>query len=69
MKQHTSRYGYMITNQELVAHKTEIFSGSLDYLAGPFNRGGTFASSQLTMRLKLWYPGMLAAGNNLVNVS
>jgi hypothetical protein len=64
MKQHHARYGYLLTDQELVAIRRRDRAGNLDLsLRIPWSRQGTAQQPQLTVLLALWYLGMLAATN------
>ncbi|EER36952.1 conserved hypothetical protein [Histoplasma capsulatum var. duboisii H88] len=65
MKQHHARYGYIITDLELVPVRRRDNGGNLD-LAQPiaWNARGNPGNEQLTVMLALWYLGMLAAQNN-----
>jgi hypothetical protein len=59
MRQHNARYGYILTNTELVAVKRLEGSGCLAVsMAVPWTRGGV---GELSVLLALWYLGMLAA--------
>ncbi|PYI36411.1 hypothetical protein BP00DRAFT_432414 [Aspergillus indologenus CBS 114.80] len=59
MRQHNARYGYILTDTELVAVKRSEGSGRLAVsTAVPWTRGGV---GVLSVLLALWYPGMLAA--------
>ncbi|KAL2821314.1 hypothetical protein BDW59DRAFT_174282 [Aspergillus cavernicola] len=59
MRQHNARYGYILTNTELVAVKRLEGSGRLAVsTAVPWRRGGV---GELSVLLALWYLGMLAA--------
>ncbi|KAL4935871.1 hypothetical protein BDV06DRAFT_217103 [Aspergillus oleicola] len=59
MRQHNARYGYILTNTELVAVKRLEGSGHLAVsTAVPWRRGGV---GELSVLLALWYLGMLAA--------
>jgi len=64
MKQHHARYGYILTDRELVAIRRRDRDGNLDLsLRIPWSRQGTAQQPQLTVLLALWYLGMLAATN------
>lgn len=59
MRQHNARYGYNLTDTELVAVKRLEGSGRLAVSrAVPWTRGGV---GVLSVLLALWYLGMLAA--------
>lgn len=62
MKQHHARYGFVLTDRELVVFRRTDRNGHLE-LADPipFTRGSTAAQPQMTVLLALWYLGMLAA--------
>ncbi|PGH29203.1 hypothetical protein GX50_08038 [[Emmonsia] crescens] len=62
MKQHESRYGFVLTDNELVAIRRLDGNGSLE-LSTPISweNYGTAAQPRLTVMLALWYLGMLAA--------
>lgn len=62
MKQHGSRYGFVLTDIELVAIRRLDGNGSLE-LSTPISWDslGTAAQPRLTVMLALWYLGMLAA--------
>lgn len=62
MKQHSSRYGFMLTNCEFVAVKRGSTRGVL-HLADPvdWTASGTVTSPQMTVALGIWYLGMLAS--------
>ncbi|KAE8150634.1 hypothetical protein BDV25DRAFT_129397 [Aspergillus avenaceus] len=62
MKQHKARYGFLLTDRELVAIRRLDDHGNLELAEPiPFTRGGTTAQPQLTVLLALFYIGMLAA--------
>ncbi|KAJ9259421.1 hypothetical protein DTO207G8_984 [Paecilomyces variotii] len=62
MKQHNSRYGFILTNQELVVIRRLDNHGNLELAPPiPFTAGGTVAQPRMTVLLALWYLGMLAA--------
>jgi len=64
MKQHHARYGYILTDRELVAIRRRDRDGNLDLSrAIPWDSRGTAQQPRLTVLLALWYLGMLA-GNN-----
>lgn len=60
MNQHNARYGFLLTNRELVAIRRLDENGNLPI---PYTRGGTAEHSELTVLLALWYLGMLAAND------
>ncbi|OJD22676.1 hypothetical protein ACJ73_05974 [Blastomyces percursus] len=62
MKQHGSRYGFVLTDNELVAIRRLDGVGRLQ-LSTPISweSRGTAAQPRLTVMLALWYLGMLAA--------
>ncbi|EDN06288.1 predicted protein [Histoplasma mississippiense (nom. inval.)] len=65
MKQHHARYGYIITDLELVPVRRRDDVGNLDLAQPiPWNARGNPGNEQLTVMLALWYLGMLAAQNN-----
>ncbi|KGM91616.1 uncharacterized protein PADG_12300 [Paracoccidioides brasiliensis Pb18] len=68
MNQHNSRYGFLVTNQELVAIRKLDENGNLE-LAQPilWTTGGTATQPRLTVMLALWYIGMLASHDQGVN--
>lgn len=57
-----TRYGFLLTNKELVAVKRLDRDGSLS-LADPIPWGasGTEEQPRMTVLLRLWYLGLLAA--------
>lgn len=62
MKQHHSRYGFLLTDQELVVLRRLDSHGNLELAPPiPFTAGGTVAQPRMTVLLALWYLGMLAA--------
>ena len=64
MKQHHARYGYILTDRQLVAVRRQDRAGNLDLsLPIPWSRQGTAQQPALTVLLALWYLGMLAATN------
>jgi hypothetical protein len=64
MQQHHARYGYILTDRELVAIRRRDRAGNLDLsLRIPWSRQGTAQQPTLTVLLALWYLGMLAATN------
>ena len=62
MKQHQTRYGFILTDSELVVLRRMDYNGNLE-LAAPiqFGTGGIPQQPQLTVLLALWYLGMLSA--------
>ena len=59
MRQHNARYGYILTDTELVAVRRLEGNGRLAVSAAvPWTRGGV---RELSVLLALWYLGMLAA--------
>lgn len=59
MRQHNARYGYILTNTELVAVKRLEGGGRLAVSTPmPWRGGGV---GELSVLLALWYLGMLAA--------
>lgn len=64
MNQHNTRYGYIVTDQELVAIRKLDRNGNLE-LSHPilWSTGSTATQPQLTVLLALWYIGMLASQN------
>ncbi|KAK9235307.1 hypothetical protein V1525DRAFT_390612 [Lipomyces kononenkoae] len=64
MKQHHSRYGFLLTDRELVVFRRLDTNGHLELAPPvPFTIGGSAAQPRLTVLLALWYLGMLAAQN------
>ncbi|QKX55691.1 uncharacterized protein TRUGW13939_02788 [Talaromyces rugulosus] len=64
MNQHHARYGFIITDRELVAIRRLDSNGNLELSASiPWDANGTAAQPQLTVLLGLWYLGMLAAND------
>lgn len=62
MKQHHSRYGFLLTDRELLVFRRLNNTGHLELASPvPFSIGGCAAQPQLTVLLALWYLGMLAA--------
>ncbi|KAE8353788.1 hypothetical protein BDV28DRAFT_99781 [Aspergillus coremiiformis] len=62
MKQHHARYGFVITDRELVAIRRLDRNGNLELSASiPWPASGTASQPTLTMLLAIWYLGMLAA--------
>lgn len=65
MDQHDTRYGYILTDQELVAFRRIDDSGRLELAEPiPWTTSGTLEEPQLTVLLALWYQGMLASEDN-----
>ena len=61
-KQHDSRYGFLLTDRELVVLRRLDDNGNLELAPPiPFRIAGTAEQPQLTVTLALWYIGMLAA--------
>jgi hypothetical protein len=68
MNQHDSRYGFLITDRELVAIRKLDRNGNLELAQPiPWTTGGTAAQPRLTVMLALWYIGMLASHDQGVN--
>ena len=64
MIQHQARYGYLLTNQELVAIRRIDADGNLELATPiPWTATGTADAPQMTVLLGLWYLGMLASDN------
>ena len=64
MKQHHARYGFILTDRELVAIRRLDRNGNLDLSDSiPWASSGTAQNPQLTVLLGLWYLGMLAAND------
>ena len=62
MKQHRTRYGFILTDDELVAVKRLDNDGNLELSQSiQWDSNGTATQPQLTVLLALWYLGMLAA--------
>lgn len=62
MRQHRSRYGFILTDRELLVFRRTDSSGNLQLAQPiPFTTGGTATNPRLTVLLALWYLGMLAA--------
>lgn len=62
MRQHRTRYGFIITNLELVAIRRLDDHGNLELSAPiPWENQGTVQQPRLTVLMALWYLGMLAA--------
>ncbi|GAM91258.1 hypothetical protein ANO11243_093060 [Dothideomycetidae sp. 11243] len=65
MKQHSTRYGFMLTDLELVAVRRTTTPGHLELSQSiPWTEQGTVAQPRLTVALGIWYLGMLAADDN-----
>ncbi|PWY80833.1 hypothetical protein BO94DRAFT_548130 [Aspergillus sclerotioniger CBS 115572] len=64
MKQHQAKYGFLLTDRELVAVKRLDGQGKLE-LSGsiPWDIHGSEDQPRLTVLLALWYLGMLAAND------
>ncbi|KKZ64679.1 hypothetical protein EMCG_01367 [[Emmonsia] crescens] len=58
MEQHQARYGFVLTNDELIAIRRQNVELSLPI---PWATRGTVQQPRLTVLLGLWYIGMLAA--------
>ena len=68
MNQHRTKYGYIVTDQELVAIRTLDRNGNLQLSQPiPWSAAGTSTQTQLTALFSLWYLGMLASENHGVN--
>ncbi|PYH46588.1 uncharacterized protein BP01DRAFT_355583 [Aspergillus saccharolyticus JOP 1030-1] len=64
MRQHHARYGYIITDRELVAIRRLDEDGNLELSTSiPWTAKGTASEPRLTVLLGMWYLGMLAADN------
>ncbi|KAB8263533.1 hypothetical protein BDV32DRAFT_118826 [Aspergillus pseudonomiae] len=64
MKQHHARYGFIITDRELVAIRRLDRNGNLELSASiPWTTKGTTSQTRLTALLAIWYLGILAANN------
>ncbi|PGH16821.1 hypothetical protein AJ79_01465 [Helicocarpus griseus UAMH5409] len=62
MKQHKARYGFLLTDVELVVFRRLDDNGNLELApAIPFTAGGTPTQPQLTVIFALWCLGMMAA--------
>lgn len=60
MNQHGSRYGFILTDQELLAFRKLNNDGNLEIAASvPWSTQGTEDQPLLTILLALWYLGML----------
>ncbi|KAA8641648.1 uncharacterized protein ATNIH1004_011784 [Aspergillus tanneri] len=70
MKQHKTRFGYMLTDCELVAIRRLDNNGRLELSNSiPWNTSGTESHPRLTVLLALWYLGMLASDNQQWSLS
>lgn len=64
MLQHHARYGFILTDAELVAVRRLDRNGNLELSASiPWTTTGTAAQPRLTVLLGIWYLGMLASNN------
>lgn len=64
MGQHQARYGFILTDRELVVVRRLDANGYLELAPSiPFSRGGDASQPELTVLLALWYLGMLAAND------
>ncbi|KAH8801717.1 hypothetical protein F5884DRAFT_525165 [Xylogone sp. PMI_703] len=64
MRQHSTRYGFILTDRELVAIRRLDNNGRLELSEPiPWTTRGTSQQPQLTVLLALWYLGMLASEN------
>ncbi|KAK2766640.1 hypothetical protein FQN54_005951 [Arachnomyces sp. PD_36] len=62
MKQHTARYGFLLTNAELVVFQRLDANGNLQLAASiPYNSGGAPGYPQMTVIFALFCLGMMAA--------
>lgn len=62
MNQHHTRYGYVLTDRELVVIRKRNEQGDLEVSTPiPWATQGTAANPRLTVLLALWHLGMLAA--------
>ena len=65
MKQHGTRYGFIVTDQEFMAVKQVDKKGNLKIShAIPWTASGTMEEPQLTVSLALWYLGVLGSDEN-----
>lgn len=65
MEQNQTRYGFVLTNVELVAiHRTNKAGHLESSNPVPWTAYGSEEGPQLTVLLILWYIGMLASGND-----
>ncbi|PWY68868.1 hypothetical protein BO83DRAFT_390659 [Aspergillus eucalypticola CBS 122712] len=66
MKLHHARYGFIITDRELVAIRRLDEDGNLELSTPiPWTAKGTASEPRLTVLLGVWYLGMLAANNQV----
>jgi hypothetical protein len=64
MRQHNTRFGFILTDRELVAIRRLNEDGHLELSDSiPWTTQGNAAQPQLTVLLGLWYLGMLASDN------
>ncbi|KAL2794636.1 hypothetical protein BJX66DRAFT_325261 [Aspergillus keveii] len=64
MHQHNTRYGFLLTNHEMVAIRRRDDRGSLELSRPiPWEAAGTPNNQRMTVLLALWYLGMLASQN------
>ncbi|KAL2847039.1 hypothetical protein BJX68DRAFT_268339 [Aspergillus pseudodeflectus] len=64
MKQNQTRYGFIMTDHELVAIRRLDDNGNLELSPPiPWDAQGTVAQPRMTVLLALWYLGMLASQN------
>ncbi|KAE8151286.1 hypothetical protein BDV25DRAFT_128890 [Aspergillus avenaceus] len=64
MMQHHARYGFIITDRELVAVRRLDRNGNLELSASiSWTMKGTASQPRLTVLLAIWYLGMLTANN------
>lgn len=64
MKQHRARYGFILSDRELVAIRRLDGRGNLELSASiPWNESGTITQPRLTVLLGLWYLNILAAND------
>lgn len=64
MKQYGTRYGFLLTDHELVAIRRLDDNGNLELSQSiPWGAGGNAAQPVLTVMLAFWYLGMLAAND------
>lgn len=68
MRQHRTRYGFILTDRELVVFRRIDANGNLQVAAPiPWNATGNLQAPRLTVCLALWYLGILAAHDNGLN--